>query len=91
MGLPWLDLIMPLCPCMPLTRPLHAPACPSAQLPSAAANPKGPYLPKELTEHRPSLHTEFQKLALETALDAALLEVRSKKAAAASAQASPPA
>jgi len=45
-------------------------------LPSAAANPKGPYLPKEVTEHRPTLHSEFQKLALEAALDAALDEAR---------------
>lgn len=49
------------------------------QHPSAATNPKAPYLPKELTEHRPSLHTEYQKLALEAALDAALDEARAKK------------
>lgn len=53
---------------------------PCTQLPSAASNPKGPYLPKEVTENRPTLHSEFQALALEKALDAALAELRSKKA-----------
>jgi hypothetical protein len=47
--------------------------------PSAAANPKGPYLPKEVTEGRPTLHSEFQKLRLEQALDAALIEARDNK------------
>lgn len=50
-----------------------------AQLPSAAANPKGPYLDKETTAHRPSLQSEYQNLALEAALDAALAEARSRK------------
>lgn len=50
-----------------------------SQLPSAASNPKGPYLPKELTAQRPDLHTEFQNLALEQALDAALDELRANK------------
>ncbi len=57
------------------------------QLPSAAENPSGPYLPKELTEHRPTLQSEFQKLALEAALDAALEDVRKRKAATATASA----
>lgn len=52
----------------------------AAQIPSAAANPKGPYLPKELTEHRPSLQSEFQNLALEQALDAALANAREARA-----------
>jgi hypothetical protein len=56
------------------------------QLPSAAANPKGPYLPKEVTENRPTLHSEFQKLALERALDAAIAEARSKNSGATSQQ-----
>ncbi|PNH01361.1 hypothetical protein TSOC_012751 [Tetrabaena socialis] len=47
--------------------------------PSAASNPKGPYLPKELTEHRPSLQSEYSKLVLEAALDAALVEARKSK------------
>lgn len=51
------------------------------QHPSAASNPKGPYLPKELTEHRPSLQSEYSKLALEAALDSALEEARSKRQA----------
>lgn len=49
--------------------------------PSAASNPKGPYLPKELTEHRPSLQSEYSKLALEAALDSALEEARGKRQA----------
>jgi hypothetical protein len=49
------------------------------QYPSAAANPKGPYLPKEVTEGRPTLHSEFHKLRLEQALDAALIEARDNK------------
>jgi len=48
-------------------------------IPSAATNPHGPYLPKEVTEHRPTLHSEFQKLRLEAALDAALSEVKEGK------------
>ena len=51
---------------------------PSLQLPSAAANPKGPYLDKELTAHRPSLQSEYQNLALEAALDAALKDAKLK-------------
>ncbi|KXZ52901.1 hypothetical protein GPECTOR_8g280 [Gonium pectorale] len=47
--------------------------------PSAASNPKGPYLPKDLTEHRPTLQSEYSKLVLETALDAALEEARKAK------------
>lgn len=47
--------------------------------PSAASNPKGPYLPKELTEHRPTLQSEYSKLVLEQALDAALEEARKSK------------
>ncbi len=49
------------------------------QHPSAASNPKGPYLPKELTEHRPTLQSEYSKLVLEQALDAALEEARKSK------------
>lgn len=33
-------------------------------------------MPKEVTEHRPTLHSEFQKLRLEAALDAALVEAK---------------
>ncbi|KAF5839779.1 hypothetical protein DUNSADRAFT_18657 [Dunaliella salina] len=44
--------------------------------PSAAANPKGPYLDKEVTSHRPSLQSEYQNLALEAALDSALADAR---------------
>lgn len=47
--------------------------------PSAASNPKGPYLPKDVTEHRPTLHSEYQKLALEAALDAAIDDAAKKK------------
>lgn len=46
---------------------------------SAAANPKGPYLPKDLTEHRPTLQSEYSKLILEQALDAALEDARKAK------------
>ena len=49
------------------------------QFPSAATNPKGPYLPKDLTQHRPSLQSEFQNLTLEVALDTAIAEARAKK------------
>ena len=49
------------------------------QLESAATNPRGPYLPKEVTENRPTLQSEFQKLRLEQALDAALEEIRANK------------
>ena len=55
------------------------PSC-IAQLPSAATNPLGPYLPKEVTEGRPNLHTEFQRLRLEAAVDAALAEARADNA-----------
>uniref|UniRef100_A0A7S0UT38 Uncharacterized protein n=1 Tax=Polytomella parva TaxID=51329 RepID=A0A7S0UT38_9CHLO len=48
--------------------------------PSAASNPRGPYLPKELTDQRPDLHSEYQNLLLETALDAALDDIRQKNA-----------
>lgn len=61
------------------SRPDTIPCCRDAQLPSAAANPRGPYLPHEVTEHRPSLHSEFGKLRLEQALDAALQEARDAK------------
>jgi len=56
--------------------PLQAARVPLLQIPSAAANPKGPYLDKELTAHRPSLQSEYQNLALEAALDAALADAR---------------
>jgi hypothetical protein len=36
-----------------------------------------------VTAQRPDLHSEYQKLVLEQALDAALADVRAKKAAAA--------
>ncbi len=73
--------------CQPPAPGMHACNRLMPQLPSAAANPKGPYLPPELTEHRPTLHSEFQKLALERALDDALAEVRKNKAAATAAAA----
>lgn len=56
---------------------------PPLQHPSAATNPKGPYLPKELTAHRPSLHSEYQKIVLEEALDAAITDLRNKRREAA--------
>ncbi|GLC45121.1 hypothetical protein PLESTB_001470800 [Pleodorina starrii] len=51
--------------------------------PSAATNAKGPYLPKELTEHRPTLQSEYSALVLEAALDAALEEARKANASTA--------
>jgi hypothetical protein len=53
--------------------------CAAPQTRSAASNPKGPYLPKELTAHRPSLQSEYSKLVLEQALDAAIDEARKAK------------
>lgn len=50
--------------------------------PSAANNPKGPYLSREVTEGRPTLHSEFSNLRLEAAVDAALKESRREKAEA---------
>lgn len=66
-----------------------AAACP--QNPGAASNPRGPYLPEEVTAHRPTLHSEYQKLVLEEALDAALAEVRAKKQQAAAGSSAAPA
>jgi len=62
-----------------LSQPPRAHARTRMQIPSAAANPKGPYLKKELTEHRPTLQSEFQNLALEAALDSALEEARAAR------------
>ncbi len=49
------------------------------QLTSAALNPNGPYLPKEVTEQRPTLQSEFQQLQLERAIDAALIDLKKPK------------
>lgn len=69
-------------PCAHRTVPSLHPCAPP-QHPSAASNAKGPYLPKELTEHRPTLQSEYSKLVLEQALDAALEEARRGKEPAA--------
>lgn len=55
--------------------------CSERFFPSAATNPNGPYLPKAVTQDRPTLHSEFSKLRLEAAVDAALKEAIEEKLA----------
>lgn len=66
--------------------PLIATVCgarsPLPQAPSQASQVKGPFLPKELADARPTLQSEYHKLILETALDAALVDIRKEKQSA---------
>lgn len=47
--------------------------------PSAASEPKGPYLPKELADKRPTLQSAYADIVLEQTIDAMLEDIKRKK------------